>query len=63
MPKKKSGARKKAEKQKQRQKDIKAASESKSLVMSPCNTLMVRIIASILVKYSRVQPLSFLHVT
>ena len=41
MPKKKTGARKKAEKQKQRQKEIKAASESKSIVMSPCNAIMV----------------------
>jgi hypothetical protein len=40
MPKKKTGARKKAEKQKQRQKEIKAASESRSIVMAPCNSLM-----------------------
>ena len=41
MPKKKTGARKKAEKQKQRQKDIKAASESRNIVHLPCNALMV----------------------
>ena len=46
MPKKKTGARKKAEKQKQRQKEIKAASESKSIVLNPCNTLMVRSFAA-----------------
>ena len=46
MPKKKTGARKKAEKQKQRQKEIKAAAETKSLVLSPCNLLMVRPSAS-----------------
>ena len=41
MPKKKTGARKKAEKQKQRQKDIKAAADSKSIVQRPCNSQMV----------------------
>jgi len=43
MPKKKTGARKKAEKQRERQKGIKAASESRSLVQRPCNQLMVSI--------------------
>ena len=43
MPKKKSGARKKAEKQKQRQKEIKLASESRSIVQMPCNSLMVSV--------------------
>ena len=47
MPKKKTGARKKAEKQKQRQKEIKAASESRSIVMAPCNTLMVSLYDSL----------------
>ena len=41
MPKKKSGARKKAEKQKQRQKDIKASADCKSIVQRPCNSQMV----------------------
>jgi hypothetical protein len=42
MPKKKTGARKKAEKQKERQKDIKNNSEMRSLVQRPCNMLIVR---------------------
>ena len=46
MPKKKTGARKKAEKQKQRQKDIKSASESRNIVQQPCNTQMVGITSS-----------------
>jgi len=41
MPKKKTGARKKAERQKERQKEIKAASESRNLVQQPCNQHMV----------------------
>lgn len=40
MPKKKTGARKKAEKQKERQKGIRTASEFRSLVKQPCNTIM-----------------------
>jgi hypothetical protein len=40
MPKKKTGARKKAEKQKERQKDIKNNSEMRSLVQRPCNMLI-----------------------
>ena len=42
MPKKKTGARKKAEKQKERQKEIKSSSEAKSLVQHPCNKQMVQ---------------------
>ena len=41
MPKKKTGARKKAEKQKQRQKEIRASAECRSIVLAPCNSLMV----------------------
>lgn len=41
MPKKKTGARKKAEKQKQRQKDIRAAAETRNIVQQPCDFLMV----------------------
>ena len=41
MPKKKTGARKKAEKLKERQKNIRASSESRSIVQYPCNILMV----------------------
>ena len=40
MPKKKTGARKKAEKQKKRQKDIRASSETKNVVQQPCDFLM-----------------------
>lgn len=40
MPKKKTGARKKAEKQRQRQKEIRTAADSKSLVDWPCNYVM-----------------------
>lgn len=40
MPKKKTGAKKKADKQKERQKEIKSSSEAKSLVQHPCNKLM-----------------------
>ena len=41
MPKKKTGARKKAEKQRARQKDIRASKEHKSIVEKPCNFIMV----------------------
>ncbi len=47
MPKKKTGARKKAEKQKERQKEIRTSSEARSLVQQPCNNIMV----SVFVKY------------
>lgn len=40
MPKKKTGAKKKADKQRERQKEIKATSENRSLVQQPCNALM-----------------------
>ncbi len=46
MPKKKSGARKKAEKQKERQKGIRTSSEARSLVQQPCNSMMVRLCVS-----------------
>ena len=46
MPKKKTGARKKAEKQKKRQKDIRASNESKDLVQQPCDFLMVSLLPS-----------------
>lgn len=42
MPKKKTGARKKAEKQKERQRDIRNAHHEKSLADRFCNQLMVR---------------------
>lgn len=41
MPKKKTGARKKAEKQKERQKEIRASQESRGIVQQPCNLHMV----------------------
>ena len=41
MPKKKTGARKKAEKQKVRQKEIRASQESRGIVQMPCNLHMV----------------------
>ena len=41
MPKKKTGARKKAEKQKQRQKDIQQGSKSIPITKFPCNFVMV----------------------
>ena len=41
MPKKKTGARKKAEKQKKRQKNIRSSAETRDLVQQPCNFLMV----------------------
>lgn len=41
MPKKKTGARKKAEKQRERQKGIRASTESRNIVQQPCNLLMV----------------------
>lgn len=41
MPKKKTGARKKAEKQKLRQKGIKASSEQRSIVQQACNFSIV----------------------
>ena len=43
MPKKKTGARKKAEKQRERQKEIRASQESRGIVQQPCNFHMVRI--------------------
>ncbi len=43
MPKKKTGARKKAEKQKERQKEIRTSSEARSLVQQPCNSMMVSV--------------------
>ena len=42
MPKKKTGAKKKADKQKVRQKEIRTSSERGSIVEKPCNHLMVR---------------------
>lgn len=44
MPKKKTGARKKAEKQRERQKEIRASQESRGIVQQPCNLHMVRAI-------------------
>lgn len=41
MPKKKTGARKKAEKQKDRQKNIRDAAGKRDLVECPCNFSMV----------------------
>ena len=41
MPKKKSGQRKKAEKQRERQKDIRTAYQERPLADRPCNFLMV----------------------
>lgn len=41
MPKKKTGQRKKAEKQKLRQKEIRAAKEQVDLAKYPCNSVMV----------------------
>jgi hypothetical protein len=43
MPKRKTGQRKKAEKQKERQKLLQSAYNNKQLVEWPCNFLMVRI--------------------
>jgi len=43
MPKKKTGARKKAEKLKKRQKDIRSSTELRSIVQQPCNLLIVSI--------------------
>lgn len=40
MPKKKSGQRKKAEKQKMRQKEIRAAKDNVALAQHPCNSVM-----------------------
>lgn len=51
MPKKKTGARKKAEKQKKRQKDIRASGENKDVVQQPCDFLMV--IASVIIRFPR----------
>jgi len=42
MPKKKTGARKKAEKQRERQREIRASQESRGIVQQPCNFHMVR---------------------
>ena len=41
MPKKKTGQRKKAEKQKIRQKEIRSKKENLDLVKFPCNSVMV----------------------
>jgi hypothetical protein len=41
MPKKKTGQRKKAEKMKERQKEIQSAKKERSLVEKPCNIIMV----------------------
>jgi len=41
MPKKKTGARKKADKQRQRQKDINSGEKSRELTKFPCNFIMV----------------------
>lgn len=41
MPKKKTGAKKKSDKQKLRQKEIRASSEQRSIVEQPCNQQMV----------------------
>lgn len=41
MPKKKTGQRKKAEKQRLRQKEIRAAKEQIDLAKFPCNSVMV----------------------
>lgn len=43
MPKKKTGQRKKAEKQKERQKAINNAQYERGLDQRPCNQLMVRL--------------------
>lgn len=44
MPKKKTGQRKKAEKQKLRQKEIRAAKEQVDLAKFPCNSVMVSLV-------------------
>lgn len=41
MPKKKTGARKKAERQKLRQKDIRSGEKAKDITENPCNFVMV----------------------
>ena len=46
MPKKKTGQRKKAEKQKERQRDIRKAHNERPLVERPCNFLMVKSVTS-----------------
>lgn len=43
MPKKKTGQRKKAEKQKLRQKEIRTAKDNMELAKFPCNAPMVRL--------------------
>lgn len=43
MPKKKTGQRKKAEKQKLRQKEIRTAKDNMELAKFPCNAAMVRL--------------------
>lgn len=43
MPKKKTGQRRKAEKQKLRQKEIRTAKEQIDIAKLPCNTVMVNI--------------------
>ena len=41
MPKKKTGQRKKAEKMRERQKEIASKRDHQSIVMKPCNSIMV----------------------
>lgn len=48
MPKKKTGQRKKAEKQKLRQKEIRSSKES-DLAKNPCNSAMVSCLLTLLV--------------
>lgn len=52
MPKRKTGQRKKAEKQKERQKLLQAAFYNKQLVDWPCNFLMVYIIFLKILKFN-----------
>ena len=43
MPKKKTGARKKAQKQKERQREIRLGGDHRDLAQQPCNLQMVRL--------------------
>lgn len=47
MPKKKTGARKKAESRKEREKQIRASRETVDVAKHPCNSSMVRVIKSL----------------
>jgi hypothetical protein len=47
MPQKKTGQRKKAEKQKLRQKQIRSAAEIRGLADAPCNVAMVSLINNV----------------